>query len=114
MIFLAAALILSAQDKPPVVSRTPADAIATKVTGEPDVCARRELIVSQYAAGMAEQLEDPTAEDLAEVRRIASDMYQSSYDLARPRGSPQIDFATACPAAPATGMDQPSVPEPQG
>ena len=92
------ALILLAQDLPPVVSQTPADAVATKLTGEPDVCARRELIVSQYAAGMAGQLEDPTPQDLAQVLRIATDMYQSSYDMARPRGAPVIDFATACPA----------------
>lgn len=110
-----------AQDKPPIVSHTPADAIATEVTGEPDACARRELIVSQYAEGMAGQLENPTAADLAQVLRIASDMYQSSYDLARPRGAPVIDFATACPAiqppslsSPTTGADQPAKPKPQG
>lgn len=97
MIFLAAALILSAQDNPPVISQTPADAIATRLTGEPDACARRELIVSQHATSLAARLENPTPEDLAQVRRMASDMYQSSYDMARPRGAPEIDFATACP-----------------
>lgn len=96
---LTTALVLFAQDTPPVAGQTPADAIAAKVTGEPDPCARRELIVSRYAAELAGRFEDPTPEDLAEFRRMASEMYQASHDMSRPRGAPMIDFDTACSAA---------------
>ncbi|QDH73760.1 hypothetical protein [Brevundimonas sp. M20] len=106
-LLLAAALLLAGQDAP--AARTPPhpDAIAAKVTGEPDPCARRATIIDQYVADQARSLETTDPEQLSALRRLAVDMYQNSHDMARPRGAPEVDFRALCDARPQADQARP-------
>ena len=105
---LVAALLLPGQDTPPARTLPDPDAIATKVTGEPDPCACRAMIVDQYVADQARSLETTDPEQLSALRRLAVDMYQNSHDMARPRGAPEVDFRALCDARPQTDRQRPA------
>lgn len=92
--------LLAGQDPPtPAEAESDADRSSRQLTGEDDLCARREQIATQYAQDLVERMGgNATPADRARYLAMALDMYDASHSMSHPQGSPPADLAEICEA----------------